>query len=94
MLGFVDPMVAGVIRRTQVYVGSFTPPSPDVVESELQELVDWLNDEDTRLLDAVELAALAHYKLVIIFIIKFINFFNLRSIFIHLLMEMDVHRGY
>lgn len=31
--------------------------------SEMEELLAWLNDEDTLSLDAVEMAALAHYKL-------------------------------
>uniref|UniRef100_A0A7E4VR13 protein adenylyltransferase n=1 Tax=Panagrellus redivivus TaxID=6233 RepID=A0A7E4VR13_PANRE len=66
VLGFVDPDSAGVIRRTQVFVGSFTPVAPEYVNSELLEFVEWLNDEETLRIDPVELAALAHYKLVFI----------------------------
>lgn len=64
VLGFADPMAAGVIRTVQVFVGSFRPPEPEFVLAEMDELVTWLNDEETQRLDAVEVAALAHYKLV------------------------------
>ncbi|KAE9555089.1 hypothetical protein FO519_001664 [Halicephalobus sp. NKZ332] len=66
VLGFVDPISAGMVRTTQVYVGDFTPPPPSQVMKELVEMVNWLNDEDTLRIDAVELAALTHYKLVYI----------------------------
>ncbi|VDM47604.1 unnamed protein product [Toxocara canis] len=66
VLGFVDPEAAGVFRRTQVYVGSFTPVPPELVPSEMEELVRWLNDEETFLLDPIEFAAIAHYKFVYI----------------------------
>ncbi|KAH7684657.1 fic protein family protein [Aphelenchoides avenae] len=66
VLGFVDPIAAGVLRSTQVYVGSFTPTSPEYVLEEMAEMIDWLNDEETLRIDPVELAALAHYKLVYI----------------------------
>jgi len=36
------------------------------VPSEMAELIHWLNDEETLALDSVEVAALAHYKLVFI----------------------------
>ncbi|VDN02542.1 unnamed protein product [Thelazia callipaeda] len=64
VLGFVDPDAAGVFRKTQVYVGSFTPVSADLVPREMDEMVKWLNSEDSLLLDPVERAAIAHYKLV------------------------------
>lgn len=62
--GFVDPLAAGVIRTTQVFVGSFTPTPPEEIYLELEDLVTWLNDEETLRIDPIELAALAHYKLV------------------------------
>ncbi|VDK52443.1 unnamed protein product [Anisakis simplex] len=66
VLGFVDPEAAGVFRTTQVYVGSFTPTAPELVPDEMEELVMWLNDEETLLLDPIEFAAIAHYKFVYI----------------------------
>ncbi|KAL3118132.1 hypothetical protein niasHT_001906 [Heterodera trifolii] len=66
VLGFADPLAAGVIRDVQVFVGSFRPTDPEFVMAEMEELVNWLNDEETHRLDAVEVAALAHYKLVFI----------------------------
>lgn len=63
-MGFVDPLAAGIIRSTQVYVGSFMPPPPDQISIELQDLITWINDEETLRIDPVEFAALAHYKLV------------------------------
>lgn len=38
--------------------------SADQVLGEMEELVKWLNDDDSMLLDPVERAAIAHYKLV------------------------------
>lgn len=64
VLGFVDPIAAGVLRSTQVYVGSFTPTAPEYVLDEMAEMIDWLNDDETLRVDPVELAAIAHYKLV------------------------------
>lgn len=66
VLGYVDPIAAGVLRTTQVFVGSFTPTAPEFVRDELIEMLDWLNDEETLRIDPVELAALTHYKLVYI----------------------------
>ncbi|KAI1725050.1 fic/DOC family domain-containing protein [Ditylenchus destructor] len=66
VLGFVDPLVAGVIRSTQVYVGNFVPTAPEFIMSEMEELISWLNDEETLRVDPVEMAALTHYKLVYI----------------------------
>lgn len=57
-------MAAGMLRSTQVYVGSFTPTAPEYVMEEMAEMIEWLNDDETLQLDPVELAALAHYKLV------------------------------
>lgn len=66
VLGYVDPMEAGVLRDTQVYVGEFKPPAAADVPSLMEDFVEWLNNEDTLKLHPVEYAALAHYKLVVI----------------------------
>ncbi|MFH4973597.1 hypothetical protein AB6A40_000306 [Gnathostoma spinigerum] len=66
VLGFVNPEEAGVFRTTQVFVGKFTPTAPQAIPFEMNELVRWLNDEETLMLDPVEFAAIAHYKLVFI----------------------------
>lgn len=66
VMGFVDPATAGMVRTHQVFVGSFTPTAPHLIRSEMDELIAWLNDEETLRIDPVELAALAHYKLVYI----------------------------
>ncbi|VIO87582.1 Uncharacterized protein BM_BM17241 [Brugia malayi] len=64
VLGFVDPEVAGVFRKSQVFVSSFTPVPANMVPGEMEEMVKWLNEEDSLLLDPIERAAIAHYKLV------------------------------
>jgi len=67
VLGFVDPIQAGQLRKHQVYVGSFVPPSAIEVPEYLEDFLKWLNSlEDTRDLHAIELAAIAHYKFVYI----------------------------
>lgn len=66
VLGYVDPIEAGHIRTTQVFVGSHVPPAPASVEPLLEEFVDWMNSEEMQDLHPVEFAALAHYKLVYI----------------------------
>ena len=65
--GFVSPIEAGYLRKHQVYVGSFVPPSSDDVPEYLDDFLKWLNSlNDTRDLHAIELAAIAHYKFVYI----------------------------
>uniref|UniRef100_A0A1I7UCN3 Protein adenylyltransferase fic-1 n=1 Tax=Caenorhabditis tropicalis TaxID=1561998 RepID=A0A1I7UCN3_9PELO len=66
VLGNADPIEAGRIRTTQVYVGRFTPVSPEYVMEQLADMVDWLNDESTLAMDPIERAAIAHYKLVLV----------------------------
>ncbi|XP_074058355.1 protein adenylyltransferase FICD [Macrotis lagotis] len=66
VLGYVDPVEAGRFRTTQVFVGHHIPPHPRDVEKQVAELIQWLNSEDALNLHPVELAALAHYKLVYI----------------------------
>lgn len=64
VLGYVDPVEAGRFRATQVFVGHHIPPHPHDLDKHMQELVQWLNSEETLHLHPVEFAALAHYKLV------------------------------
>ncbi|UMM28448.1 hypothetical protein L5515_011285 [Caenorhabditis briggsae] len=66
VLGNADPVEAGKIRTTQVYVGKFTPVAPEYVLEQLADMVDWLNDESTMAMDPIERAAIAHYKLVLV----------------------------
>ncbi|CDW52220.1 Adenosine monophosphate-protein transferase FICD [Trichuris trichiura] len=58
--GFVDPVGAGHFRRHQVFVGDFEPTP------EMAALIDWLNLDTTMRIHPVELAALLHYKFVVI----------------------------
>ncbi|KAI7813273.1 protein adenylyltransferase FICD [Triplophysa rosa] len=64
VLGYVDPIEAGRFRTTQVFVGHHIPPHPHDLDKHMQELVQWLNSEETLHLHPVEFSALAHYKLV------------------------------
>jgi len=64
VIGNVDPVEAGLFRRTQVYVGDHVPPPPSVVYTMVTKFVDWLNSIPAMSLHPVKLAALAHYKLV------------------------------
>jgi Fic family protein len=66
VLGFVDPFEAGRYRTTQVFVGDFTPPGAPEVKGLMEEFIEWLNSDDALSLHPIELAALAHYKLVYI----------------------------
>ncbi|KAK6191415.1 hypothetical protein SNE40_003109 [Patella caerulea] len=66
VLGFVDPTEAGRFRKTQVFVGDFEPPPPEDLQYLMDQFIEWLNSEETITLHPIELAALAHYKLVII----------------------------
>ncbi|KAK6057478.1 hypothetical protein COOONC_05005 [Cooperia oncophora] len=64
VLGYANPIDAGRIRTTQVFVGRFTPVAPEYVKDQLDELVDWLRDPGTLEMSPIERAAIAHYKLV------------------------------
>ncbi|KAL2092792.1 hypothetical protein ACEWY4_012590 [Coilia grayii] len=64
VLGHADPVEAGRLRTSQVFVGHHVPPHPQDLQRHMQELVQWLNSEEALNLHPVELAALAHYKLV------------------------------
>lgn len=64
VLGNVDPIEAGLFRRTQVYIGSHIPPPHHQLNVLMDDLVDWLNSEYTLHLHPIKQAAIAHYKLV------------------------------
>lgn len=66
VFGYVDPLFAGKFRSTQVYVGSFAPTAPEDLPFEMNEFINWLNDETTLMIHPVELSALVHYKFVVI----------------------------
>ena len=66
VIGNVDPVEAGVFRRTQVYVGDHVPPPPTLVELLINKLIVWFNSYTALSLHPVRLSALAHYKLVYI----------------------------
>ncbi|XP_067944133.1 protein adenylyltransferase FICD-like isoform X2 [Watersipora subatra] len=66
VLGFVDPIEAGQLRNTQVFVGDFTPPRPGEVQVLMEEFIDWLNSDETVDLHPIKFAAIAHYRLVTI----------------------------
>ncbi|KJH50073.1 Fic family protein [Dictyocaulus viviparus] len=66
VLGNANPIDAGRIRTTQVFVGRFTPIAPEYVKEQLEELISWLNDPSTLEMSPIEKAAIAHYKLVVI----------------------------
>ncbi|XP_071852588.1 protein adenylyltransferase Fic-like [Apostichopus japonicus] len=66
VMGYVDPIDAGHVRTTQVFIGGHVPPPSTEVEELMDEFVEWLNSEEALLLHPVEFAALAHYKFVYI----------------------------
>uniref|UniRef100_A0A1I8F9E9 protein adenylyltransferase n=1 Tax=Macrostomum lignano TaxID=282301 RepID=A0A1I8F9E9_9PLAT len=66
VLGYVDLQEAGRLRNTQVFIADFEPPPANLVPSLMADFLNWLNSEDTAELHPVEVAALAHWKLVYI----------------------------
>ncbi|XP_064476415.1 protein adenylyltransferase Fic-like [Ornithodoros turicata] len=66
VLGNVNPIDAGMLRQSQVYVGEHTPPRASELNDLMEDFVDWLNSEQVLRLHPVKYAALAHYKLVYI----------------------------
>lgn len=66
VIGYVDPVEAGLFRQTQVFVGDFIPPHSSHIDLLMRKFLDWLNDPENMLLHPVRFAALAHYKLVYI----------------------------
>ncbi|WKY06126.1 hypothetical protein Q1695_006379 [Nippostrongylus brasiliensis] len=66
VLGNANPIDAGRIRTTQVFVGRFTPVAPEYVREQLDDFVEWLRDPRTLEMSPIERAAIAHYKLVVV----------------------------
>ncbi|KAK4304777.1 hypothetical protein Pmani_014610 [Petrolisthes manimaculis] len=66
VLGHVDPIEAGHLRTTQVYVSEHVPPPPTRLQVLMEEFISWLNSPQAQSLHPVKYAALAHYKLVFI----------------------------
>eukprot|EP00111_Clytia_hemisphaerica_P016612 TCONS_00049247-protein len=66
VLGYAQPLDAGLFRDSQVYVGEHIPPSPVDVHQYMEAFQRWLLSTDVEHLHPIELAALAHYKLVYI----------------------------
>ena len=62
VIGNVDPVEAGMFRRTQVFVSDHQPPPPSLLSMLMTKFVSWLNSHQG--LHPVRHAALAHYKLV------------------------------
>jgi len=66
VIGYSDPLEAGMFRRTQVFVGDHIPPHADHIEVLMKSFISWLNSPEAIGMHPVRLAALAHYKLVYI----------------------------
>eukprot|EP00794_Sanderia_malayensis_P016899 gene16899-18605_t len=64
--GHVDPLEAGLFRKTQVYVGDHIPPGPSDIDRLMTEFDNWLYSRESEILHPIELAAISHYKLVFI----------------------------
>lgn len=65
------PEYEGRYRELQVYVGNsitgevvFMPPPPEQVPHLTNELIEWINSDDSSKLDPVILAGLSHYEFV------------------------------
>ena len=65
-----NPKDSGKYRDRQVYVGDrsgnviFMPPKTKDVQTLMQSLISWLNSEETKKLDPVLIAGIAHYEFV------------------------------
>ncbi|XP_047477273.1 protein adenylyltransferase Fic-like [Penaeus chinensis] len=66
VLGHVDPIQAGQLRTTQVYVSDHVPPPPTHLQVLMEDFVQWLNSPEAQRLHPIKYSALAHYKLVFI----------------------------
>ncbi len=66
VIGYVDPVEAGMMRRTQVFVGDYVPPHPSHIEVLMTKFISWLNTPENVEFHPINFAALAHYKLVYI----------------------------
>ena len=54
------------MRRTEVFVGEYHPPAPPALGDLMLDFLQWLNSGEASKLHPIELAALAHWKLVYI----------------------------
>lgn len=45
VLGHVDPIEGGHMRRTQVFVGGHIPPGPGDIHFLMEEFASWLNSD-------------------------------------------------
>ena len=59
--GVMDQGEAGRYRDIQVYVGRYTPPSPDVVSGLMAELLEWWNEQSSKWSPVVS-SAIVHYQ--------------------------------
>ncbi|KAK7083091.1 hypothetical protein SK128_015197 [Halocaridina rubra] len=66
VLGHADPLEAGQLRTTQVYVSNHIPPPPTHLQLLMEDFVFWLNSAPAQSMHPIKYAALAHYKLVFI----------------------------
>ncbi len=66
VMGHVDPVMAAMVRHTQVWVSNHVPPHPSDIDFLLHNFFAWLNNPERSALHPVQLAALAHYKFVYI----------------------------
>ena len=66
VLGHSNPLDAGQLRKTQVYVSDHIPPPPTRLQILMENFVKWLNSKEAEQLHPIKYAALAHYKLVYI----------------------------
>jgi len=57
-------VVQNVTDCVQVFVADYIPPDASRVEHLMGDFIEWLNSEEALSLHAVEMAALAHYRLV------------------------------
>lgn len=64
VLGFADPLHAGHLRTTQVYVSDHTPPPARELRRMMGDYVEWINSDEAAGLHPIKHAALAHYWLV------------------------------
>jgi Fic family protein len=59
--GVLDQGEAGRYRDFQVYVGRYTPPSPDLVSGLMAELLEWWNEQSPKWSPVVS-SAIVHYQ--------------------------------
>lgn len=66
ILRTINDEEAGRYRRIQVYIAGseYIPPGPESVPPLMHDFSRWLNSEEAKSLHPLELAALAHFKLV------------------------------